>query len=172
MRAAALGFLVTLAAAAPAAAQVGGHTILFGDSTAVAEADQIAIYDQLGYTVGADGTSLEAMDCGTIGAWVEETDLNGDGVAEVFVTGGNSCTSGMTGADIVLFVKDAEGVYRPHLGFPGLLSRKLETGNLGYPDLAVGGPGFCEGVYRWNGTTYQHHRNEATEPGGCDGFGS
>ena len=30
---------------------------------------------------------------------------------------------------------------------------------------------FCEGVWRWDGTTYQHDHNRETEPGGCDGIG-
>lgn len=173
MRVTVLCALFSLAGTGAVQAQTEGHRILFGDSTAISEADQRAIFEQLGYAVSADGASLEVTDCGTIYVnQVEEVDLNGDGVAEVFVTAGNSCTSGGAGFTLVLFIKDAEGRYGPHLGFPGMLSRKLETANLGFPDLAAGGPGWCESVWRWNGTTYEHQRNEATEPGGCDGLGS
>lgn len=154
-------------------AQVEGHRILFGDSTAVSEADQRAIYEQFGYTVSADGAGLDVVDCGTIYVnAVEALDLNGDGVDEVFVDGGNTCTSGHAGSSVVLFIKDAEGRYAPHLGFPAFGWDVLETSNLGFPDLALGGPGFCRPVWRWDGATYQHERNEPTEPGGCDGIGS
>jgi hypothetical protein len=169
MRAVVLCILTSLAWAGAIHAQVEGHRILFGDSTTVSEDDQRAIFDQLQFSVSADGSALEVMDCGPIYVnEVQDVDLNEDGVVEVFVTAGNSCTSGMAGFTITLFVKDAEGRYAPHLGFPGMLSRVLETSNEGFPDLAIGGPGFCEAVWRWDGSTYQFHRNEATEPGGCD----
>ena len=149
-------------------AQTAGHRILFPDSTTVSEDDQRAIFDLLGYTVSADGTALEAVDCGTVYTQVEETDLNGDGIVEVFVLGGNSCTSGFTGSSLLLFVKDAEGRYASHLGFPAGGWTRLETGNAGFPDLAIGGPGFCEGVWRWDGATYQYDHDRETAPGGCE----
>lgn len=163
--------LIILAGADLAFAQAEGHRLLFPDSTTISEGDRRTIFDLLGYTVSADGTALEAMDCGTIYSQVEEVDLNGDGIVEVFVLAGNSCTSGMAGSTIVLFIKDAEGRYGSHLGFPAGGWTKLETANAGFPDLAIGGPGFCEGVWRWDGTTYQHDHNQPTEPGGCDGIG-
>ena len=172
MKTVVLCVLISLAGANAIQAQVEGHHILFADSTTISEDDQIAIVEQLGYTVSADGASLEVMDCGAIDATEEEIDLNEDGTPEVFVMGGNTCTSGMAGSSIALFIQDAEGNYRPHLSFPAGGWKKLETSNQGFPDLQIGGPGFCEGVWRWDGTTYQHHRNEATEPGGCDEVGS
>jgi hypothetical protein len=30
----------------------------------------------------------------------------------------------------------------------------------GWPDLSLGGPGFCFPVLRWNGKAYVHHRFE------------
>jgi hypothetical protein len=153
-------------------AQADGYRILFpADSTTIAEADQRAIFDQLGYLVGADESSLEVVDCGSVYTEVDEEDLNGDGVPEVFVLGGNSCTSGMSGYNLTLFIRDAEGGWGMNLGFPAGGWTKLETGNQGWPDLSIGGPGFCEAVYRWDGATYQHHGQRETEPGGCDGIG-
>ncbi len=170
----ALLLFLSLLLAAPGAvrAQVEGHRILFPDSTTVPEDDQRAIFDLLGYTVSADGTALEAVDCGPIYvSRVEETDLNGDGVLEVFVMAGNACTSGMDGSSLALFIKDTEGRYGSHLGFPAGGWTTLETSNAGFPDIASGGAGFCESVWRWDGTTYQHDHNRPTEPGGCDGVG-
>lgn len=172
MRSVLLCLLISLAGAGVLRAQVEGHHILFADSTAISEEDQRAIVEQLGFSVSADGTALEAPDCGPIYATEEEVDLNEDGTPEVFVMGGNTCTSGMAGSSITLFIEDAEGNYRAHLSFPAGGWKKLETSNQGFPDLQFGGPGFCEGVWRWDGTTYQYHRNEPTEPGGCDNVGS
>ncbi|HET9334071.1 MAG TPA: hypothetical protein VFQ21_10885 [Gemmatimonadota bacterium] len=172
MRALTLCALLTLAGADASLGQVDGHGILFpADSTTIAEADQRAIFDQLGYTVGADGSSLEVVDCGTIFAWADEEDLNGDGVPEVFVIGGNSCTSGMAGSNLSLFIRDTEGGWGMNLGFSAGGWTKLETGNQGWPDLSIGGPGFCEAVYRWDGSTYQYHGERETEPGGCEEIG-
>lgn len=172
MRAVVLCVLTSLAGADAILAQAEGHRILFADSTTISEDDQRMIFEQLEFSVSADGSALEVVDCGTIYVnEVQDVDLNEDGVVEVFVTAGNSCTSGMAGFTIHLFVKDAEGRYAPHLGFPGMLSRVLEASNLGFPDLAIGGPGFCEAVLRWDGATYRFDHNEATEPGGCDGIG-
>ena len=171
MRIVGLCLLISLACAKSAHAQAEGYQILFPDSTTIPEEDQRAIFEQLGYSVSADGTALEAPDCGPIFGQVDETDLNGDGIVEVFVIAGNTCTSGMAGSSITLFIQDAEGRYGPHLGFPAGGWTRLETSNAGFPDLAIGGPGFCEGVWRWDGTTYQHDHNRETEPGGCDGIG-
>ena len=172
MKAAALCLSITIACAPSALAQTEGSTLLFHpDSTTISEADQRAIFDALEYTVSADGTSLEVVDCGPIYAQATETDLNGDGVVEVFVLGGNTCTSGMDGSTITLWIKNADGSYAMNLGFPAGRWTVLETSNMGYPDLAIGGAGFCEAVWRWDGTSYQQHGTRETEPGGCDGIG-
>lgn len=169
----ACALLITLADADTTHAQTAGHRILFPDSMTVSEDDQRAIFDLLGYTVSADGSALEAMDCGPIYvSRVEEIDLNGDGVVEVFVLAGNTCTSGMDGSSVSLFIKDAEGSYGSHFGFPAGGWTTLEITNAGFPDIAIAGAGFCESVWRWDGTTYQHDHNRPTEPGGCDGVGS
>jgi hypothetical protein len=171
MRSLPLCVTISIACAATLHAQTEGHQLLFPDSTTISEEDQRAIFDQLGLSVSADGTSLEAPDCGPIFGQVEEADLNGDAVVEVFVLAGNSCTSGMYGSTVTLFIKDGEGHYGSHLGFPAGGWTMLETSNAGFSDIAIGGPGFCEGVWRWDGTTYQHDHNRETEPGGCEGIG-
>lgn len=174
MRTLALSVLLSLAAADGMRAQVEGFRLLFpADSTTIAEDDQRAIFDLLGYGVSADGSGLEdrAMGCGSIYARAEEEDLNGDGIPEVFVLGGNTCTSGMDGSSLMLFIKNPEGAWVMNLGFPAGGWTRLEATNLGYFDLAIGGAGFCEAVYRWDGSLYQHHGNRETEPGGCDGIG-
>jgi hypothetical protein len=174
MRTLALSVLLSLAGADAMLAQVEGFRLLFpADSTTITEDDQRAIFDLLGYGVSADGTDLEdrVMGCGAIYARADEEDLNGDGVPEVFVLGGNSCTSGMDGSSLMLFIKNAEGAWVTNLGFPAGGWTRLEATNLEYPDLAIGGAGFCEAVYRWDGSMYQHHGNRETEPGGCDGIG-
>lgn len=91
-------------------------------------------------------------------ALVLPTDMNKDGKEEIFVLFGNSFTSGMAGSSIILYIKNAPGVYAPQLGFPGMAPDVLVTNNLGYPDLLVGGPGFEFPVFRWNGKAYNNFR--------------
>lgn len=94
-------------------------------------------------------------------------DLNGDGIPEVFIYGGNACTSGGTGRSVSLFIKKGE-TYSQHLGFPAFSHVRTQQSHLGFADLRFSGAGFCEGVWRWNGQTYGHLKNVATAPGGCD----
>ena len=109
MKAAAFCLCLTIASVPCALGQTQGHSLLFDpDATTITEADQRAIFDALDYVVSADGASLEAVDCGPIFARATETDLNGDGVVEVFVLGGNTCTSGMDGSTITLWIKDVD----------------------------------------------------------------
>jgi hypothetical protein len=86
------------------------------------------------------------------------TDLNKDGKEEIFIVYGNSYTSGNTGSSVALFIAGKDGKYQPHLGFPGMAPDILQTGNMGYPDQLIGGPGFEFPALRWNGKTYDNFR--------------
>ncbi len=74
-------------------------------------------------------------------------------------------------SSVILFIRNAVGRYTAHLGFPGRGAVPLESRSHGYPDLLIGGPGFCFAVWRWDGTTYVHLRNDPQAPGGCDHIG-
>jgi len=91
-------------------------------------------------------------------ATILPTDLNKDGKEEIFVSFGNSYTSGNTGISITLFIKNPAGVYEMNLGFPGMVPDVMTTVNKGYPDLVVGGPGFEFPVFRWNGKIYDNYK--------------
>ena len=99
---------------------------------------------------------------------VTAKDLNGDGQAEVILLGGNTCTSGGNGSSLWLLTKSADGAWQTHLGFTAGAYTLLAEKSQGFPDIRVGGMGWCEGVWRWDGKTYQHLKNVATQPGGCD----
>ena len=59
---------------------------------------------------------------------------------------------------MALFIKDAAGKYQTNLGFPGASADPKPEKSKGYPDLVIGGPGFCFPVWRWNGKAYDFHR--------------
>lgn len=154
----------------------GGYKRLFSKAKGIPTEDQIAIYDQLklkfakAYTA-PDGSLVNQFipeHCEDPAPYeVEVTDLNSDGVPEVFVSGGDSCTSGATGGSIWLFVKSSSG-YQMHLGFPAGVWKALPEKSKGFPDLRFVDAGHREGVWRWNGREYDHFRDVATATGGCN----
>lgn len=148
----------------------GGPALMFaGGAEDLTEDEQLQIFSELGLAVAPDGAGFVDTVCRQpAGADVQFPDLNGDGVAEVLVVFGNTCTSGAAGASVQLFIKQ-DGAYVGQLGFPGISADPLETRNMGYPDLVIGGPGFCFPVWRWNGTMYDYDRNEPQAEGGCPG---
>ncbi len=81
------------------------------------------------------------------------TDLNRDGQPEVFLDILGTCWGGGAGVHMNLFIKGKDGAWVPQFGFPGI-AEILETGNDGYPDIAIGGPGDCAPVWRWDGRAY------------------
>ena len=87
-------------------------------------------------------------------------DLNGDGRPEAIVTEGGSLCYGNIGMAFSLVSQQPDGSWKliyESLGIPEFLTTK---GVGGWPDISVGGPGFCFPVMRWNGRAYVHHRME------------
>lgn len=139
-------------------ANTAGVQLMFkGVTTKLTAVEKESIFKQLGFSVAPDRKQFIA------GADAKEfpftaevlpTDLNRDGIEELFVVYGNSFTSGHTGSSVVLFIKNAAGQYESNLGFPGTAPDVLPTTSKGYPDLVIGGPGFSYPVWRWNGKKY------------------
>jgi len=132
--------------------------LLFGNvKSKLAIKDKNEIARLAGFILSADKKqfiiSKDAADY-PFGVQVYPTDMNKDGVEEIFVSYGNTYTSGMTGSSIVLFTRDAYGDWHKHLNFPGAVPDALKTGFGGYPDLVIGGPGVNFPVWRWNGKDY------------------
>lgn len=140
-----------------------GAALLFGQCKSVLTVEERnGIYKSLGFVLSGDATQPFALDKESkdfpFTVMVFPTDLNKDGKEELFISFGNSYTSGNTGSSIAFFVKDAKNVYTNQFGFPGTLPDVLATLNKGYPDLLIGGPGFEFPVWRWNGSAYVLNR--------------
>ncbi|KPL67952.1 hypothetical protein SZ64_07360 [Erythrobacter sp. SG61-1L] len=87
-------------------------------------------------------------------------DFNGDGQPEAVITESSSFCYGFTGQGYFLVSRNASGQWKLMDQGIGIL-RALEARGAGnWPDLEVGCPGFCFPVLRWNGSTYEPHRNE------------
>ena len=143
--------LVLLAAmAAPALAQ-----------TTLTSADRSAAFRAAGFTFQA-GQWRACGDPGTPtyspGTIETVRDLNGDGHPEAVITEGGTYCFGNTGIGYTIVSKQAVGKWRmitARQGMPDFLRTK---GVGGWPDIEIGGPGFCFPVERWNGKEYKLYR--------------
>lgn len=135
------------------------------------ESDQQAIYETMGFLKASKDNTLvisDATQAGPVNIAATVQDLNGDGQDEVFLLGGNLYLSGGTGSSIWLFIKSGPtGGWKMNLGFPAAAYTVLADYNEGFPDLQLAGMGWCEAVWRWNGSAYQLLKNVPTAPGGC-----
>ena len=125
-------------------------------------AEQAAIFKTAGFTKQGGQWKSDCGDPGTAsytpGSIQMQGDLNGDGRPEAVVTESSSYCYGITGEGFWLLSKQANGGWKlmaRETGIPEFLKTK---GAGGWPDISVGGPGFCFPVLRWNGTEYRLHR--------------
>ena len=158
-------------AAPPSSGRAGvGAALLFAKGSGpLTSAEQEEVFRLLELEVSPDGKELLDPVCRQPIQFPEVSfeDLNGDGAPEIFAIYGNTCMSGGTGSNIALVRRGANGRFGTHLGFPAAGYRILGTKSRGFPDLQIGGMGFCEAVWRWDGAAYQHLRNQPTGPDGC-----
>ena len=128
-------------------------------------AEQAAIFTAAGFkrhgaawkSGNCDGAESESYSPGTIDTY---RDLNGDGRPEAVAGEGGAICYGMTGMHFWLVSKQANGSWKlmhDATAMPDFLATK---GVGGWPDIQMGGPGFCFPVWRWNGAAYKLNRFE------------
>ena len=149
-----------LLAALPAAAQAAPPR---PTSMQLPAADQAAAFRAAGFkfvggkwrACGDPGTATYSP--GTIDS---VADRNGDGLPDAVITEGGTYCFGMTGAGYALVSKRANGKWRLMSAGTGILTFLATRGVGGWPDIEIGGPGFCFPVERWNGAEYVPHRHQ------------
>ena len=95
------------------------------------------------------------------GATIETVlDLNGDGRPEAVITDSGTYCYGRDEAGFQVLSKQANGSWRVITGDSGIAEFLKTKGVGGWPDISVGGPGFCFPVQRWNGKSYEVQRFE------------
>lgn len=135
----------------------GAQLLFKGVSCKATHEEKNRIFQLTGFRLSKDKKQFILDDLSAdfpFDAQVLPVDLNKDGKEELFVVFGNLYTSGNTGSSVLLFIKDARGMYQSNLGFPGLVPDVLPTINKGFPDLVITGPGLEYPVYRWDGKQY------------------
>lgn len=96
----------------------------------------------------------------TPGAIEQVTDLDGDGHPEAVLTEGSAACFGMAGTGYSLVSKQPDGRWRLIDQREGIVTVLKTRASGGWPDLEIGGPGFCFPVLRWNGRAYTLHRHQ------------
>ena len=131
----------------------------------VPAAEQPAIFKAAGFTrQGAkwksgncEGLEGDSYSAGSIDTY---RDLNGDGHPEAVVREGGAICYGMTGEHFWLVSRQADGSWKSvfdQTAMPDFLATK---GAGGWPDIQLGGPGFCFPIWRWSGKAYELNRFE------------
>jgi hypothetical protein len=137
---------------------------VLGAPAKLSPADEAAAFKAAGYKL--KGKQWRACDdptpSYTPGAVEEVRDLNGDGLPEVVLTEGSTSCYGNTGAGYSVVSKQADGSWKRITNGTGILTFLPTKGVGGWPDIEIGGPGFCFPVERWNGQKYvlQRHQYE------------
>ncbi|MPS69534.1 MAG: hypothetical protein E2586_13675 [Novosphingobium sp.] len=85
---------------------------------------------------------------------VELRDLNGDGRPEALVVADGTECFGAAGTGFQL-LRPVPGGWKIMTDQTGVATFLTTRGADGYPDLEIGGPGFCFPVTRWIGTEYR-----------------
>jgi hypothetical protein len=102
-------------------------------------------------------------------ATIEVRDLNGDGRPDAVVSDFGTDCYGSTEQGFVIVTRDAGGTWRKVYASPGIPTFQTTRGAGGWPDVEVGGPGFCFPIQRWNGGDYVTVRWKAYQPNACAG---
>jgi len=163
--------VATAAQAAPATSATPGTPAAASAVVAAAANDltvgeRSAIFKAAGFAqrsedwVGCDGNSTASIEKDDV------RDLNGDGKLEAIVTEGGTACYGNTGQGFHLLTQAGPGAWKllySSAGIPEFLATKAN----GWPEVEVGGPGFCFPILRWDGKTYVFNRNHEYESGAC-----
>ena len=133
----------------------------FAASPQLSAADQQAAFKAAGFTLHGKNwrSACEDPDTASYTPGTIETvgDLNGDGRPDAVITEGSSFCYGMAGTGFSIVSKQANGSWKLITNGIGIVSLLSTKGVGGWPDIEIGGPGFCFPVQRWNGREYRLH---------------
>jgi hypothetical protein len=128
---------------------------------ALSEADRQAVFKAAGAVQRKGMWVICADDPKASGAAIETVrDLNGDGRPEAVVTEGGTYCYGDAGTGFQLLSRQADGRWRLMTGGSSMPQFLKTRGAGNWPDISIGGPGFCFPVERWNGKAYAMNRFE------------
>jgi hypothetical protein len=131
------------------------------DAPQLSAADKQAAFKAAGFALHGKSwrSSCDDPDTASYTPGTIETvrDLNGDSRPEAVITEGSSYCYGMAGTSFSIVSKQANGSWTLITNGIGVVSFLPTKGTGGWPDIEIGGPGFCFPVERWNGHEYRLH---------------
>lgn len=128
---------------------------------AIGAGERAAIFKAAGAVQRGDAWVICAEDPRGDGASIDQVrDLNGDGRLEAVVSEAGTFCYGAAGTGFQLVGKQADGSWKHITGDNGIPEFLESRGTDGWPDISIGGPGFCFPVQRWNGKEYSVDRHE------------
>lgn len=146
-------------AGAPPAAAPAANDLTAGERAAILQAAGMRARGR--DWVGCEGQSTASIEQGAV------RDLNGDGALDAVVTESGIACYGQTEQGFHLLTRGPGGRWKLLYSSPGIPEFLATTGAQGWPDVEIGGPGFCFPIERWNGRTYAFLRNHEYEKGAC-----
>lgn len=148
---------------------IGAVSLLCLSSTVLSESTQLSAQDQAAAFTAAgfklQGTKWRACvddlsPAYSAGVVEDVRDANGDGLPEAVLSEGGTYCHGHTGAGYSVVSKQANGSWKLMTRGTGMIRFLATKGVGGWPDIEIGGPGFCFPVARWNGREYAVHRHQ------------
>lgn len=125
---------------------------------ALSPADKAAAFKAAGAVLQRGKWMLCAEQPDNSGATIEDVrDINGDGRPDAIITEGGTFCYGFVGMGYAIVSKQPTGGWKlinGGGGIPTFLAPRPGS----WPDLEIGGPGFCFPVHRWNGKRYALNR--------------
>jgi hypothetical protein len=162
MRGTILTAILTLAVCAiPPLAAAQAKPVTPADRTAAMRA--AGFVAKGGKWLGGEGNCEAAIDPKDV------RDLNGDGVSEIIITETGTFCYGNTGQGFYIMQKTPAGAWKTFFQSQGIPEFQATKGVGGWPDIELGGPGFCFPIVRYNGRDYAQFRKKAYQPGACAG---
>lgn len=133
-----------------------------GAATTLSPAERGAVFRAAGFHQDAGRWLSGCGDPGTAsyepGKIEQVRDVNGDGRLEAIVTEGSTYCYGNTGTSFWLLSRQPNGHWMLLFNETGVATFLPTKGAGGWPDVEIGGPGFCFPIMRWNGRAYARHR--------------
>lgn len=143
---------------ANAPALTEGASLLFGTGKSkLTNEEKNWFFKQTGFTLSKDKKKFMADEF-EVAVTPYVTDMNKDGKEEVFMVMQSGALYGNVGQSFQLYNRGSTGKYELQPDLSGGIPMIMETKNLGYPDIAIGGPGMEFPSYRWNGKQYKYFK--------------
>lgn len=135
---------------------------MLASTTKLSPADEAAAFKAAGFKL--NGKQWRACDdpapSYTPGKIEQLADINGDGRLEAVITEGSTNCYGSAEVGYSVVSQQANGTWKLMAQGNGMVTFLAAKGVGGWPDIEVGGPGFCFPVLRWNGKEYVLHGHE------------